>query len=435
MTENERTWSVTEQAFSGNAAAITALAQPPRSPGQIEPIAEISLRDVRRNLFARILDYMDQGKTALADQVMFLDIEAYRNPDFFEQEFRQLFLESPQVACLSTDIPQPGNFRTFDDLGVPIVVTRGRDGKVRAFLNICPHRGSRLVREEYGKSMRMTCRFHGWTFDTRGEAIGIPEEQMFCGQIQNRKSLASFPCEERHGLVFIQATAGSAMDLDGHLGAFDRELELLNLTEAHRVDEFNVRSVSNWKYALDTYFENYHLPVLHRESFAKIFASGLCLFDTWGPHHRFTFPHLDVRNYIGKPEEEWPVNSLPITYFMFPNTILSVGSVSKIGGSLTLNRLFPPTVGENVTRIVACAQNGVPGPEHVAEIEKSLKLIRGAVIDEDYSVTGEAYPSLGALPKGWEFVYGRHEIGVQNLHKNFAKATGLYQPRFEDPEN
>jgi nitrite reductase/ring-hydroxylating ferredoxin subunit len=362
---------------------------------------------------------------------MFLDIAAYRDPDQFEEEFRKLFREGPQVACLSTDIAEPGSFRCFDDLGVPIVVARGKDGRVRAFLNICTHRGARLVREEHGKAMRFSCRFHGWTFDSQGEAIGLPEEEMFCGAIDARKSLISFPCEERHGLVFVQATAGSTMDLDAHLGDFGEPLELINLKEAHRVDEFSVRSNSNWKYALDTYFENYHLPVLHRDSFAKVFAHGLCLFDTWGPHHRFTFPHADVRKYIGAPEDEWPVESLPVTYFLFPNTIISVGSVSKIGGSLTLNRLFPPSVGENVTRIVACAQNGVPGPEHIAEIERSLVSIRGAVIDEDYSVTNEAYPALGELPNGWEFAYGRHEIGVQYMHNNFARVTGLNPPRFE----
>lgn len=108
-----------------------------------------------------------------------------------------------------------------------------------------------------------------------------------------------------------------------------------------------------------------------------------------------------------------------------------MGSVSKTGGSLTVNRLFPQSVGDNLTRIVACSQNGKPDPEQVAEIEKSMVLIAGAVVDEDYSVTGEAYSKLSELPKGWEFVYGRHEIGVQNLHSNFAKYTGLYQPRFE----
>lgn len=406
----------------------------PAPPQSGAAIPEHSLTDVRRNLFMRILDYMQTGQTALADKAMFLDIAAYRDPVQFEREFQMLFREMPQVACLSTDIPEPGNFRCFDDLGVPIVVIRGKDRQVRAFLNICTHRGARLVREDHGKAMRMSCRFHGWTFDNQGRCVGIPEEDMFCGGIEDRKNLIQFPCEERHGLVFIQASSGSTMDLDKHLGDFGRELELINLKDAHRVDEFSVRSHSNWKYALDTYFENYHLPVLHRDSFAKIFAHGLCLFDTWGPHHRFTFPHLNVRDFIGRPESEWPTGSLPVTYFLFPNTILSVGSVSKIGGSLTLNRLFPPSVDENVTRIVACAQNGVPGPEHIAEIEKSLISIRGAVVDEDYSVTDEAYPSLGELPDGWEFTYGRHEIGVQNMHRNFARHTGLYEPRFGDAE-
>lgn len=391
---------------------------------------ETSLKDVRRNLFRRILDCAERGETALAPQVMFLDIAAYLDPDIFEIEHRKLFRELPQVACLSTDLPEPGSFRLFEETGVPMVITRGTDGEVRALLNICPHRGAKVVREESGRSMRHTCRFHAWTFDTKGRVIGLPEEQMFCSEIAERKQLAEFPCEERHGLVFVQATAGSTMDLDAFLGDFARELELVNLANAHRVSQMDVRSPSNWKYALDTYFENYHLPSLHRDSFANIFASGLCIFETWGPHHRFTFPHKGAEQWVGRPEEEWPCDALPLTYFLFPNTIISVGSVSKIGGSLTVNRLYPQSVGENLTRIVACAQNGVPGPEQTAEIEKSMKLIAGAVVDEDYSVTGEAYPNLTELPAGWEFVYGRHEIGVQNMHRNFARFVGAYEPRF-----
>ena len=221
------------------------------------------------------------------------------------------------------------------------------------------------------------------------------------------------------------------MDLDAYLGEFGRELDLIRLDEVHRVKLLDVRSPANWKYALDTYFENYHLPALHRDSFAKVFAHGLCIFETWGPHHRFTFPHRDIHDWIGKPESEWPSDALPITYLLFPNTIISVGSVSKVGGSLTLNRLYPQSVGENLTRIIACSQGGPPSPEHLAEIEKSFESIKQAVIEEDYSVTGESYGSLSELPPGWEFVYGRHEIGLQNLHANLARATGLYEPRFE----
>lgn len=394
--------------------------------------AATSLKDLRRSLFRRILDYVRQGKTALAPQVMYLDVAAYLDADMFKVEHRKLFREMPQVACLSTDLPEPGSFILFEDTGVPMIVTRGKDGKVRAMRNICPHRGAKIVRETSGKALRHTCRFHAWTFDSEGRNVGLPEEAMFCGRIDDRKQLAQYPCEERHGLVFVQATAGSTMDLDTFLGDFGAELDVLNLANAHYVSQMDVRSPSNWKYALDTYFENYHLPSLHRDSFANIFASGLCIFETWGVgHHRFTFPHKHAEQFVDKPEAEWPSDALPLTYFLFPNTIISVGSVSKIGGSLTVNRLFPQSVGENLTRIFAYAQNGKPGADAIAEIEKSMRLIAGAVVDEDYSVTGEAWPNLSELPQGWHFVFGRHEIGTQNMHRNFARATGLYAPRFE----
>ena len=125
------------------ADAIPPTSAPPARHAKAADIPEHSLRDMRRNLFLRILDCMETGETALADHTMFLDISAYRDPEQFEQEFKLLFREMPQVACLSTDIPESGSFYCFDDLGVPIVVMRGKDGVVRAFLNICTHRGAR----------------------------------------------------------------------------------------------------------------------------------------------------------------------------------------------------------------------------------------------------------------------------------------------------
>src|SRR2546423_14212793 len=101
---------------------------------------------------------------------------------------------------MSNELTEPGSFRTFDDLGVPIVVVRGKDRKARAFLNICPHRGTRVVRAVSGKQSRFTCRFHAWTFDTEGKVVAIPEEKQFCGAYQDH--LTAIPCEERHGLIF-----------------------------------------------------------------------------------------------------------------------------------------------------------------------------------------------------------------------------------------
>jgi phenylpropionate dioxygenase-like ring-hydroxylating dioxygenase large terminal subunit len=383
---------------------------------------ELVLNELRRNLTREIVGFAKAGKTDLASDLMDVDVSFFLDAELFAREHRKLFRETPLVACLSSDIAEPGSYQIFDDVGAPIVVMRGKDGRVRAFLNVCPHRGARVIRDDCGKANRFTCRFHGWTFDTTGKAVGIPEEGQFCARIEDRKRLVSCPAEERHGLVFVQATPNSTLDLDAHLGEFGVELEKLGLGRATRVLDDTVQVRSNWKYTIDTYFENYHLPSLHRDSFANVFAHNLCMLETWGPHQRFTFPQRSIHEWMNRPEAEWDVDSLPVQHLIFPNTVLTLGSVSRSGSLVTMHRLFPSSVGELTTKISLYAPHGVKSPEHRAEIEASFKSIMRAVRDEDYSVTGEAYEGLFALPAGSKFPIGRQEIGTQNFHRNVEKA-------------
>ena len=380
-----------------------------------------AMRELRLKLARRIVEYAKNGTTDQAPDILQEDVSFYTDPEMYAREFRKLFRETPIVACLTKDVPEPGSYRLFDDLDIPIIVWRGADNKVRAFLNICAHRGARLGREACGKASRLTCRFHGWTYNATGNVVGVPEEGQFCGKINDQKHLVGIPAEERHGLVFVQATPGSKMDLDAHLGEFGPELELLDFAQAERTIEDTFRTPSNWKYTYDTYTENYHLPVLHRDSFAKVFAHNLNLFETWGPHHRFTFPHASIFEWMKGPESEWPIDALPLTYFLFPNTNIAVGSASQNGSLISIHRLFPKSVGELSTTVTVYTPHGVQSAEHMADIENSFEAIKHAVMDEDYSVTGESYAHLSALPPGTKFPVGRYEVGLQNFHRNVRK--------------
>lgn len=383
-----------------------------------------AMREIRLKLSRRIAEYAKNGKTDQAPDVLLEDVSFFTDPEMFAREQQKLFRETPIVACLTQDVPEPGSFQLFDDLGIPIIVWRGRDRKVRAFLNSCAHRGARVGREECGKANLLTCRFHGWTYDATGAAVGIPEEGQFCGKIDEQKHLVSIPAEERHGLIFVQATPNSTMNLDAHLGEFGQELELLDFGQAVRVIGDDFTTPSNWKYTYDTYTENYHLPVLHRDSFARVFAHNLNLFETWGPHHRFTFPHATIYQWMNKPESEWPIDALPLTYFIFPNTNIAVGSASQNGSLISFHRLFPRSVGELSTKVSVYAPYGVQSQEHLQDIENSFAAIKRAVRDEDYSVTGEGYASFASLPPGKKFPIGRYEIGVQNFHRNIRRFVG-----------
>jgi nitrite reductase/ring-hydroxylating ferredoxin subunit len=382
-----------------------------------------ALRQLREALCGKIVDYARNGETSLSPGVLQEPVGFFTDPELFAREFKKLFLETPLPVCTSGEMPEPGSYRVYDDLGIPIFVTRGKDGKVRAFLNICPHRGSRIVREPCGTASRFTCRFHGWTFDSTGNAIGIPEETQFCGAIDAQKHLAPCPAEERHGFIFVQATPNGTMDLDAHLGAFSAELDKYELGNCYPVISDEVTIPSNWKYTLDTYFENYHLPSLHKTSFANVFAPNLTLFEPFGPHQRFTYPQVSIKDWMHKPEADWEIDNLPLQNLLFPNCVIVLGSVSRSGSLVSIHRMYPKGVDQLTTKITLYSPNGPPSEENRAEIEASFASIMRAVRDEDYSVTGESYRGFLSLPAGTQFPMSRQEVGTQYLHNKIREAV------------
>ena len=381
-----------------------------------------ALRELRRRLAPAVVDMARRGETALANETMFEDVAYYRDSARFEAERIKLFRETPVVACLSHDLPGPGSYRTFDDTGVRILLTRGKDGAVRAFLNVCPHRAARVVPVGCGKANRFTCRFHAWTFDSAGRNIGLPEEHWFGEEVAAQKHLIPCPTEERHGLVFVLATPGGTMDLDAHLGAFGAELDILNLGNAEQVHGEDIPVHANWKYGMDTFFETYHLNALHRETF-KGFFSPVCVFETFGRHHRFTFAPLTLDEWTRTPEAEWDIDLLPLQYFIFPNTIMAVGSTSKEGAVINIHRIFPESADFFVSRMAYCAAGGITSEAQRAEIDKAYEVARKAIVEDDYAVTGEGHAGLCQLPEGTKLPIGRQEIGVQTFHRNVREAT------------
>lgn len=381
-----------------------------------------ALRDLRARLAPALVEMQRRGETALKPGLRQEAVSFYLDPELFAREQRQLFQGLPLVACLSCELPEPGSYRTLDDSGVPLLVTRGKDGMVRAFLNVCPHRGSRIVRDAQGKASRFTCRFHGWTFDATGVAIGIPEEHHFCGGIDAQKQLVACPAEERHGLIFVQATPGRSMDLDAWLGELDADLAAIGLANCEIVHSDTLQVPANWKYGLDTFFETYHLNSLHRETFKGLF-SPVCVFDTFGPHHRYTFAPLTLSQWPGQAASEWDLDMIPLQYFLFPNTIISVGSTSPTGSAANVHNIHPHAVGHFASHLSYIALGGVRSAEHKAEIDGAYARTRAALVDEDYSVAGESWSGFAALPPGTTMPVGRQEIGVQNFHENVLRYT------------
>jgi methanesulfonate monooxygenase large subunit len=104
----------------------------------------------------------------------YVDTKIYTEEALFREEQEKIFSKTWIIACHESEVPNVFDYRTFNHpSGVPLIVVRGEDMKVRAFYNICPHRGNTLLYDPVGNAKRITCMFHAWSFDTKGECIDI----------------------------------------------------------------------------------------------------------------------------------------------------------------------------------------------------------------------------------------------------------------------
>ena len=122
--------------------------------------------------------------------------------------------------------------------------------------------------------------------------------------------------------------------------------------------------------------------------------------------------------------EQWQVDLIPLQYFLFPNTIISVGTTGT-SGLRSISTSFSRQRPDHFTsRLSFCAVGGIPSDEHRAEIDRAYQTARQALVNEDYSVTGESHVGLPTLPEGMTLPIGRQEIGVQNFHRNVRQLAG-----------
>ena len=105
----------------------------------------------------------------------------YHDAEFFEAEKRAFLRARPQIVCHESEIAKAGEWRSLDYLGESLIVVRGDDGEVRAFHNVCRHRGSRLVDGEGGCAKVLTCPYHAWSYDRAGALVGVPHRHEYPG--------------------------------------------------------------------------------------------------------------------------------------------------------------------------------------------------------------------------------------------------------------
>lgn len=371
--------------------------------------------DTIRDLERRTVAHLAQGTTDLAAASLAVPASEYTDPQRFEAERRELFGKLPLLACLSLDVVEPGDSFTFDAAGRSILIVRGKDGKVRAFLNMCTHRGARLVTTCERRKL-MVCPFHGWSFDTEGRLAAVPHKECFDAQDRAGRNLVHVPVGEYGGMIFVKAHAGEEeIDVQDWLGDMGPQLLALDLANAKPIKSDRLDAEANWKYCLDTFGEAYHLKTLHPTTFAQMLVPEVTLFDTFGPHQRVSFTNSHYREYVGKAESEWPEAPYKGSHLIFPNSIIFPASAD---GGVGLTRLFPgDSVGTCVTYMSMYRMSNAPEATTDQSLIDTHNLTIEIVRDEDYSVSKGAQHNLEHAPDGFTLVFGRNEPALQDFRR------------------
>ena len=198
----------------------------------------------------------------------YLDTRIHTEQIIFEEEKHSILAGCWRLVCHSSELPDSGDYRTVELAGKSIIVLRGRDGQVRAFLNTCPHRGAQLLRKVRGKiTSELQCLYHLWTFDLHGRCTGItrPEGYEASGLQKNHVGLHSLPTAVVCGLVFVSLN-DNVEPIEQFLGPMIDHLQK-HLTDDLDVFHYHSAEIAgNWKLFVDNDSEQYHefLHVLNR---------------------------------------------------------------------------------------------------------------------------------------------------------------------------
>jgi phenylpropionate dioxygenase-like ring-hydroxylating dioxygenase large terminal subunit len=198
----------------------------------------------------------------------------YTDPRVLALEKEHLFLKQWNCVGRAEEVSKPGDFMSFDLCDEPVVIVHGEDGRIRAFSNVCRHRGV-VIAKGRGNGRRLVCPYHNWAYDTLGRLAGTPGLGERHDFDRANCRLPEFACESWHGFLFVSlaadppALAPQLAGLEALIKPYHMEQMVIRFLEEETWD-------SNWKCFVENYMEGYHLTYLHRRTLHSVNPSNLC---------------------------------------------------------------------------------------------------------------------------------------------------------------
>jgi phenylpropionate dioxygenase-like ring-hydroxylating dioxygenase large terminal subunit len=205
-------------------------------------------------------------------------IDRLMSPEFYELEREKIFRTCWLCVGEMIDLPEPGDF-LVKDLAVcstSILAVRGHDGTVRAFHNMCSHRGNKLAWDRRGRCSggTLTCKFHGWCYDAAGRLVAVPGREKFVDLRLEDNGLTPVATEVWENFIFVNLSPRPRWTLREYLGGIVDDLKGFPFARLPHAFGYRIDLKCNWKIAVDAQNEGYHAAFLHKRTIGDIFSSA-----------------------------------------------------------------------------------------------------------------------------------------------------------------
>lgn len=361
-------------------------------------------------LLGRVLELVAGKTTDMVDDVVEHPVAAYHDPRRHDREVTAILRRAPIPIARSSDLPEPGDFATHDASGLPILVARGTDGALRAMLNVCRHRGTRVVAAERGCKTSFVCPYHAWTYACDGRLTRITDDVGFPGVDRDQRGLVQLPLQERHGFVWVSGTPGAAIDVETWLGPVGDDLASWGIATHVAYQPRTMRQPMSWKLAIDVFLEAYHVRYVHGRSIYPLFFDNVALFERVGRHQRNVFPKRTVSELAGTDPATWRLRERAnVLYQIFPSSLLLVQP-----DHASFFTVFPDGTD-------ACHIAGLTLLPEAPTTEKA-HAYWGKNIDILWSAVSEDLTMATSIQRGLRsgandtFLYGRYEQSLRWFH-------------------
>ena len=322
-------------------------------------------------------------------------VSRYADPKFWALEQKHLWPRVWMIAGHIGELPENGSYKLWDESGVPIIIVRGKDKKIRAFYNVCQHRGGPLAYQREGKVSVLTCKYHGWTYDLEGALKFVHDEHELPGLDKSTRHLKQLRCELWGNFIFVNRDS-DALPLLDFLGPLAAEFEDYRMDKRHVYAKIEYKMRCNWKTGIESNAEAYHVIAVHPETVHKTLdyrGNVIHLFKNG--HSRIITPYnqsLETLKFGIKGDDGADATlgrSAIRNYVIFPNIMISAGADES---PFPLITYWPDGIGNTKMVVYYTTTNENEDPDSPAAQE----VVQGfdVALEEDrasLAATQEAY--------------------------------------------